>query len=561
MNDGKKIRVAFSGGGFRATFYCLGAFRRLVELGLADKVISISSVSGGSITAGAIMEGLLQGQFDGIDDFDKKVTEPLRKLGQVRLREIITWPVYISCLVFTFFYIQRIAPFVNSILLFLCPFNISSWLLLVDIIIYFLIFYFFLKPTMLFSKLFLFFLFLFFKGKRMQSLPKFPEWSANATCLNTGKRFRFKRNSLGGHNVGVTGDNKDVRVSFAVACSAAFPPVFAPIKLSLKGRNLSYRPYDKPAKNQKTVLLTDGGVYDNLGSEPLLSANNFPKNQSDGKNKQEECFIVLDAGDYISSWSSGGHWFGNTGRIIASALDQIICLRRRLIYRETISGMPGILLILGRSVEEYINNGAVTKRDLEKEFFNGSEIFDWLMENGYFEGTPGVKGYLKSFTDASLYSLRKKYPDQYGQILAILQQIHNIFGQLSEKVISMHEYKKFLDKDKMKTIDDYLPDIRTDLDGFHDMEIDSLMWAGRVRMDIAIKRYLGEHIPSNLVNDVPKMPPYSTERIRQILLKGRRESIWVMLRGFLHLRLHEKIKGMGVKEKIRMILSRFQRKR
>ena len=29
-----KINLGFSGGGFRATFYCLGAYRRLVELGL-----------------------------------------------------------------------------------------------------------------------------------------------------------------------------------------------------------------------------------------------------------------------------------------------------------------------------------------------------------------------------------------------------------------------------------------------------------------------------------------------------------------------------------------------
>jgi len=57
-NDNLKFRLAFSGGGFRATFYALGAFRRLVELGLWKNVSHIDSVSGGSITAGAIMEAL-----------------------------------------------------------------------------------------------------------------------------------------------------------------------------------------------------------------------------------------------------------------------------------------------------------------------------------------------------------------------------------------------------------------------------------------------------------------------------------------------------------------------
>ena len=43
-----KINLGFSGGGFRATFYCLGAYRRLVELGLEKHVNEITSVSGGS---------------------------------------------------------------------------------------------------------------------------------------------------------------------------------------------------------------------------------------------------------------------------------------------------------------------------------------------------------------------------------------------------------------------------------------------------------------------------------------------------------------------------------
>lgn len=53
-----KINLGFSGGGFRATFYCLGAYRRLVELGLEKHVNEITSVSGGSIAAGAVISAL-----------------------------------------------------------------------------------------------------------------------------------------------------------------------------------------------------------------------------------------------------------------------------------------------------------------------------------------------------------------------------------------------------------------------------------------------------------------------------------------------------------------------
>lgn len=53
-----ELKLSFSGGGFRATFFCLGALKRLVQLGLHKYVSRIDSVSGGSITAGVIMAAL-----------------------------------------------------------------------------------------------------------------------------------------------------------------------------------------------------------------------------------------------------------------------------------------------------------------------------------------------------------------------------------------------------------------------------------------------------------------------------------------------------------------------
>lgn len=63
-----KINLGFSGGGFRATFYCLGAYRRLVELGLEKHVSEITSVSGGSIAAGAVISALAEGDFSSLLD-------------------------------------------------------------------------------------------------------------------------------------------------------------------------------------------------------------------------------------------------------------------------------------------------------------------------------------------------------------------------------------------------------------------------------------------------------------------------------------------------------------
>ncbi|AGX06475.1 patatin-like phospholipase family protein [Bacillus infantis] len=63
------FKISFSGGGFRATFFCLGAFRRLVQLGVSSNVSHISSVSGGSITAGLIMLALSERDFKDTKDF------------------------------------------------------------------------------------------------------------------------------------------------------------------------------------------------------------------------------------------------------------------------------------------------------------------------------------------------------------------------------------------------------------------------------------------------------------------------------------------------------------
>ncbi|WP_255451039.1 MULTISPECIES: patatin-like phospholipase family protein [Bacillus cereus group] len=83
----KELKLALSGGGFRATFYALGGYKRLVECKLDHCVNSISSVSGGSITAAAIMLALHKGgSFRNVNDFEERVVNPLVKLGQIDLR-------------------------------------------------------------------------------------------------------------------------------------------------------------------------------------------------------------------------------------------------------------------------------------------------------------------------------------------------------------------------------------------------------------------------------------------------------------------------------------------
>jgi NTE family protein len=63
------IALALSGGSYRAMVFHLGALLRLNEVGLLGKLARVSSVSGGSITAGALAMSWKELRFkDGIAD-------------------------------------------------------------------------------------------------------------------------------------------------------------------------------------------------------------------------------------------------------------------------------------------------------------------------------------------------------------------------------------------------------------------------------------------------------------------------------------------------------------
>ena len=80
----KRLGLALSGGGFRASFYHIGVLARMAELGILKHVESISTVSGGSIVGAAyylLLKELLESKADAdIVDLDYvKVVEKLER--------------------------------------------------------------------------------------------------------------------------------------------------------------------------------------------------------------------------------------------------------------------------------------------------------------------------------------------------------------------------------------------------------------------------------------------------------------------------------------------------
>jgi len=98
MKGNNKIGLALSGGGYRATIYHLGTFRKLKELGLLNKINVISSNSGGSITAGCY--SLYHKDFD---NFESIIKNGVKKeiVWRILISPIFLFSVVILIALFT----------------------------------------------------------------------------------------------------------------------------------------------------------------------------------------------------------------------------------------------------------------------------------------------------------------------------------------------------------------------------------------------------------------------------------------------------------------------------
>jgi NTE family protein len=225
------IALCVSGGGYRAALFHLGALRRLNELGVLSQVDTITSVSGGSIFAAQIAGHLVEspgawaqpGQE--IANFDDGIAGPMRELAQ---RDLRTRPV----------------------LEILKPWNWFKHNVQIDDLVAELA-----------------------KGPakaKLTDLPPRPRLVVCATDLVFRQQWAFDTGAgtLGGSDSG-RGPLGDWTIAAACAASSCLPVAFQPMRVSpqLTTRG-DYEADDRDALVAKTDL-SDGGVYDNLGLEPV----------------------------------------------------------------------------------------------------------------------------------------------------------------------------------------------------------------------------------------------------------------------------------------------------
>lgn len=246
-----KIGLALSGGGSRAIAFHLGCLRALNQLGLLDRVAVLSTVSGGSVI-GACFHAH-RGDFA---SFEAKIRELLRQglVAPMRRKLFSALGVKVAA-AFIVVGIVALGVALSKALL-MCvrlftPRSLAAHVERFDVRSP--LHRFASRTTLLEAALDD----LLFRGASLNDLRAQPHLVINATELRTGSAFRFGTKETGSWRWGKLHRNH-VSVAHAVAASAAYP-----LFLPAFDETLTFEK-DGALENSR-VILTDGGIYDNLG--------------------------------------------------------------------------------------------------------------------------------------------------------------------------------------------------------------------------------------------------------------------------------------------------------
>lgn len=265
------IALCLSGGGYRAMLFHLGALWRLNELGYLPKLYRISSVSGGSITAGVLAMNWAKLDFDKTNvgrQFNSVVVEPVRQLASKTI---------------------DVGAVIKGALL---PGSIAD------------------RITNAYRKH-------LFGDKTLQDIPDVPSFIINATNVQSGSLWRFSKPYMRDWQVGEV-KNPKIDLAVAVAASSAFPPVLSPLRIELEpgAFNEQYPAPLQRAPFTTDVVLTDGGVYDNLGLETAW--------------KRYKTILVSDGGGNLAPDAEPKRdWLRHTLRVLFIIDNQVRSLRTR----------------------------------------------------------------------------------------------------------------------------------------------------------------------------------------------------------------------------------------
>jgi NTE family protein len=267
------VALCLSGGGYRAMLFHVGVVWRLHDAGWLSRLDRISSVSGGSITAGALALAWPRLEAEGLE---RAFVTPIRELA------------------------GRTVDATSVIAGALTPDTISE------------------RVAKAYRRH-------LFGDATLQDLPDAPRFVINATSVQSGALFRFSKPYMADWRVGRV-NAPTVPLADAVAASSAFPPVLSPFELDLRdaewvdedGNDLGFGEY------RERAVLSDGGVYDNLGLETAWHYRTV---------------LVSDAGGQMAPEPDPDHdWGRHLFRVLGVIDNQVRNLRKRQAVQAYIDG-------------------------------------------------------------------------------------------------------------------------------------------------------------------------------------------------------------------------------
>jgi len=270
-----KFGLALSGGGSRAAAFHLGCMRALNDRNILDQVCTLSTVSGGSVIG-----ALWAYSNDNFDEFDARMQAILRKGlkgGIVRYTLFSRTTLKIAATLLSSGLVAAVCSVARLALSVLGVIGVSNSALrkLKNAL---------QAPLPRFSsRTTAFAEFLdseFFKGATLKDIKRENlQIIINATELRTESAYRFGSMESGCWRFGKLVD--DTSVAKAVAASASFPAI-------LPALDEQRRYINRGETSTHRTIVTDGGVYDNLGTSCLIPG----RNSNFSTNVTETNFII-----------------------------------------------------------------------------------------------------------------------------------------------------------------------------------------------------------------------------------------------------------------------------
>jgi NTE family protein len=294
------IGLSLSGGGYRAALFHLGALRRLNELGILANLRTISSVSGGSILSAHLATSLnwpLQGPIND-NDWEERVAKPFRAFTSINIRN---------------------GPLFNR---FLLPWNWFNSSVQVEAL-----------AAEYESKL---------TKLRLVELPSTPNFIYCATDLAFGVNWIFRKDQIGDYQAGyIKPTPPDWPLAKAVAASSCFPPVFDLLRMRFEAGRYKGGKAQGPVADaaRAGICLSDGGVYDNLGLEPIW---------------KDHSIVLSSDGGAVFDFEADKNVLGRVQRYVSIQGNQALALRKRWLISSFLTGvMQGTYWGVGSATANY----------------------------------------------------------------------------------------------------------------------------------------------------------------------------------------------------------------